>query len=184
MADSGGSYSVSPGTEMLMDIAMPPLQGALDAGVRPSLSIDAETNVPTTMFAQMQLCLAAQRVALTQRKVQGEKELPKPISARDVIEFATIEGAKACGLEAKTGSLTPGKQADIILLRKNAINVLPVNDPLAAIALGMDGSNIDTVLVAGQVKKRDGKLVGVDLKRVADLATQSRDYLVSKVKGG
>jgi cytosine/adenosine deaminase-related metal-dependent hydrolase len=103
---------------------------------------------------------------------------------RDVIEFATIEGAKACGLEAKTGSLTPGKQADIILLRKNAINVLPVNDPLAAIALGMDGSNIDTVLVAGQVKKRDGKLVGGDMKRVADLAVQSRDYLVSKVKAG
>jgi cytosine/adenosine deaminase-related metal-dependent hydrolase len=107
------------------------------------LSIDAETNVPTAMFPQMQLCLAAQRVALTQRRLQGEKDLPKPISARDVIEFATIEGAKACGLEAKTGSLTPGKQADVILLRKNAINVLPVNDPLAAIALGMDGSNVD-----------------------------------------
>jgi cytosine/adenosine deaminase-related metal-dependent hydrolase len=184
MAESGGSYSVSPGTEMLMDIAMPPMQGALDAGIRPTLSIDAETNVPTAMFPQMQLCLAAQRVALTQRKQQGEKDLPKPISTRDVIEFATIEGAKACGLEKKTGSLTPGKQADIILLRKNAINVLPVNDPLAAIALGMDGSNVDTVLVAGAVKKRDGKLVGVDMKRVADLAAQSRDYLVSKVKAG
>src|SRR6516165_5927264 len=182
MAESGGSYSVSPGTEMLMDIAMPPLQGALDAGIRPTLSIDAETNVPTTMFPQMQLCLAAQHVVLTQRRLQGEKDLPKPISARDVIEFATIEGAKACGLEAKTGSLTPGKQADILLLRKNAINVLPVNDPLAAITLGMDGSNVDTVLVAGAVKKRDGKLVGVDMKRVAELATQSRDYLVNKVK--
>ena len=182
MAESGGSYSVSPGTEMLMDIAMPPLQGALDAGIRPTLSIDAETNVPTTMFPQMQLCLAAQHVVLTQRRLQGEKDLPKPISARDVIEFATIEGAKACGLEAKTGSLTPGKQADILLLRRNAINVLPVNDPLAAITLGMDGSNVDTVLVAGAVKKRDGKLVGVDMKRVAELATQSRDYLVNKVK--
>ena len=182
MAESGGSYSVSPGTEMLMDIAMPPMQGALDAGIRPTLSIDAETNVPTTMFPQMQLCLAAQHVVLTQRRLQGEKDLPKPISARDVIEFATIEGAKACGLEAKTGSLTPGKQADILLLRRNAINVLPVNDPLAAITLGMDGSNVDTVLVAGAVKKRDGKLVGVDMKRVAELATQSRDYLVNKVK--
>jgi cytosine/adenosine deaminase-related metal-dependent hydrolase len=184
MAESGGSYSVSPGTEMLMDIAMPLLQGALDAGIRPTLSIDAETNVPTTMFPQMQLCLAAQRVALTQRKAQGEKDLPKAISVRDVIEFATIEGAKACGLEAKTGSLTPGKQADIILLRKNAINVLPINDPLAAITLGMDASNVDTVLVAGSAKKRNGQLVGVDLKRVADLAAQSRDYLVSKVKNG
>ena len=170
MAESGGSYSVSPGTEMLMDIIMPPLQGALDAGIRPTISIDAETNVPTTMFAQMQLCLAAQRVALTQRKAQGEKDLPKMISARDVIEFATIEGAKACGLDSKTGSLTPGKQADILLLRKNAINVLPVNDPLAAITLGMDGSNVDTVFVAGVAKKRNGRLVGVDLKRIADLA--------------
>jgi 5-methylthioadenosine/S-adenosylhomocysteine deaminase len=184
MADSGGSYSVSPGTEMLMDIIMPPLQGALDAGIRPTISIDAETNVPTTMFPQMQLCLAAQRVALTQRRIQGEKDLPKIISVRDVIEFATIEGAKACGLESKTGSLTPGKQADIILLRKNAINVLPVNDPLAAITLGMDASNVDTVFVAGAAKKRGGQLVGVDLKRVADLAGKSRDYLTSKAKSG
>ncbi len=184
MAESGGSYSVSPGTEMLMDIIMPPLQGALDAGIRPTISIDAETNVPTTMFAQMQLCLAAQRVALTQRKALGEKDLPKMISARDVIEFATIEGAKACGLDSKTGSLTPGKQADILLLRKNAINVLPVNDPLAAITLGMDGSNVDSVFVAGIAKKRDGRLVGVDLKRIADLAGKSRDYLTGKVKGG
>jgi 5-methylthioadenosine/S-adenosylhomocysteine deaminase len=184
MADSGGSYSVSPGTEMLMDITMPLLQEALDVGVRPTLSIDAETNVPTTMFPQMQLCLAAQRVALTQRKALGEKDLPKMISARDVIEFATIEGAKACGLESKTGSLTPRKQADIVMLRKNAINVLPVNDPLAAIALGMDASNVDTVLVAGIARKRNGQLVGIDLKRVAALAGQSRDYLGSKVKSG
>jgi len=184
MKDSGGSYSVSPGTEMLMDITMPLIQAALDAGVRPTLSIDAETNVPTTMFAQIQLCLAAQRVVLTQRKAQGEKDLPKMISARDVIEFATIEGAKACGLENRTGSLTVGKQADVILLRKNAINVMPVNNPLAAITLGMDSANVDTVFVAGKVKKRNGQLVGVDLKRVADLAGQSRDYLVSKVKAG
>jgi 5-methylthioadenosine/S-adenosylhomocysteine deaminase len=169
---------------MLMDIIMPPLQAALDAGIRPTISIDAETNVPTTMFPQMQLCLAAQRVVLEQRRIQGEKDLPQRISVRDVIEFATIEGAKACGLERKTGSLTPGKQADVILLRKNAINVLPVNDPLAAITLGMDASNVDSVFVAGLAKKRNGRLVDVDLKRVADLAAKSRDYLTSKVKGG
>src|SRR5206468_2594024 len=103
MADSGGSFSTSPGTELMMDIAWPPIQAALDAGIRPTLSIDAETNVPTTMFAQMQLCVAAQRSALTQRKNAGEKDLPKAVSARDVLEFATIEGAKACGLDKKTG---------------------------------------------------------------------------------
>ena len=182
MADTGGSFSVSPGTEMLMDIADPPIQAALDAGLRPSLSIDAETNVPTTMFAQMQLCLASQRSALTQRKLKGEKSLPARISAREAIEFATIAGAKACGLANKTGSLTPGKQADIVLLRKNHINVLPVNDPVAAITLGMDTANVDSVFVAGTAKKRNGQLIGVDLKRVAELASQSRNYL-RKTKG-
>jgi 5-methylthioadenosine/S-adenosylhomocysteine deaminase len=184
MADSGGSFSTSPGTELMMDIAWPPIQAALDAGIRPTLSIDAETNVPTTMFAQMQLCVAAQRSALTQRKNAGEKDLPKAVSARDVLEFATIEGAKACGLDKKTGSLTPGKQADIVLLRKNMINVMPVNDPVAAITLAMDTANVDSVFVAGKARKRNGQLVGVDLKRIATLATQSRDYLVSKVKAG
>jgi cytosine/adenosine deaminase-related metal-dependent hydrolase len=100
-----------------------------------------------------------------------------------VIEFATIEGARACGLESKTGSLTVGKQADIILLRKNHINVMPMNDPLAAIALAMDTSNVDTVFVAGKAKKRNGQLVGVDLKRIGEQASQSRDYLNSKARG-
>jgi cytosine/adenosine deaminase-related metal-dependent hydrolase len=147
------------------------------------LSIDAETNVPSTMFTQIQLCLAAQRNLLTEQKASGEKNLPARISARDALEFATIAGAKACGLESKVGSLAPGKQADIILLRKNHINVMPVNDPVAAVTLGMDSSNVDSVYVAGAAKKQNGLLIGVDLKRIGELAKQSRDYLVAKANG-
>jgi cytosine/adenosine deaminase-related metal-dependent hydrolase len=78
------------------------------------------------------------------------------------------------------GSLTPGKEADIILLRTDRINVLPVNDPIGAVVWGMDTGNVDSVFVAGRALKRDGKLLGVDLNRVSRLATESRDYVVAK----
>jgi len=104
------------------------------------------------------------------------------ISARDVLEFATVEGARANGLESKTGSLTPGKEADVILLRKDRINVLPVNDPVGAVVLAMDTGNVDSVFVAGKARKLGGQLVGVDLQQIADEAIKSRQYLLSKAK--
>lgn len=68
-----------------------------------------------------------------------------PITARDVLQYATIEGARANGLDAKVGSLTPGKQADIIMLRTNRMNVTPLNDPATAGVTSMDTGNVDTV---------------------------------------
>jgi cytosine/adenosine deaminase-related metal-dependent hydrolase len=162
----------------------PPIQEALDVGIRPSLSADAETNAPNDLFSQMRATLAAHNAMILERRDRGEKELPKRLTARDVLEFATIEGAKANGLAAKVGSLTPGKQADVICLRKDRINVMPVSDPVGAVVLGMDTGNVDIVFVAGKVKKRNGQLVGVDLKRLAADAVASRDYLNAKVKGG
>ena len=184
VADSGGTVSFSPGTEMVMGIINPPIQQALDAGLRPSLSADAETNAPNDMFTEMRLALASQNAMLMVRRDRGEQNLPKRLTVRDALEFATIEGAKANGLAAKVGSLTPGKQADVICLRKDRINVMPVNDPVGAVVLGMDTSNVDTVFVAGKAKKRNGELLGVDLKRVAAEAIASRDYLAAKVRAG
>ena len=184
VADSGGTVSFSPGTEMVMGIINPPIQQALDAGLRPSLSADAETNAPNDMFTEMRLALASQNAMLMVRRDRGEQNLPKRLTVRDALEFATIEGAKANGLAAKVGSLTPGKQADVICLRKDRINVMPVNDPVGAVVLGMDTSNVDTVFVAGKAKKRNGELLGVDLKRIAAEAIASRDYLAAKVRAG
>jgi cytosine/adenosine deaminase-related metal-dependent hydrolase len=184
VADSGGTVSFSPGTELVMGIINPPIQQALDVGIRPSLSADAETNAPNDMFTEMRLALASQNAMRMARRDRGEQNLPKRLTVRDALEFATVEGAKANGLEGKVGSLTPGKQADIVLLRKDRINVLPVNDAIGAVVLGMDTSNVDTVFVAGQAKKRNGQLVGVDLKRIAEEAMRSRDYLAAKAKAG
>jgi cytosine/adenosine deaminase-related metal-dependent hydrolase len=117
---------------------------------------------------------------LLARERSGEQGLPKLLTAREVIELATVEGARDNNLDKKVGTLSPGKEADIIMLRTDQINVMPVNNAFGAIVLGMDTSNVDTVLIAGKIVKRQGKLVGVDLDRIRRQAEQSRDYLLSK----
>jgi cytosine/adenosine deaminase-related metal-dependent hydrolase len=89
-----------------------------------------------------------------------------PITTRDVLEFATLQGARACGLERVTGSLTVGKQADIVLLDTNALNMFPINNPVGAVVNDAHVGNVDTVFVAGRLVKRHGKLVGVDVAAV------------------
>jgi cytosine/adenosine deaminase-related metal-dependent hydrolase len=95
-----------------------------------------------------------------------------------LLEFATIEGARANALQDRVGTLTPGKQADIILLRTDRLNVMPLNDPIGAVVMGMDTSNVDSVFIAGDAKKQNGALVGVDLNAVQKMATESRDYVL------
>src|SRR6185295_12987656 len=102
------------------------------------------------------------------------------LTAKDVVEFATIEGAKDNRLDSKTGTLTPGKEADIIMLRTDQINVMPVNNAYGAVVLSMDTSNVDTVFIAGKMMKSQGKLIAVDMSRITRLLNQSREYLIAK----
>ncbi len=102
------------------------------------------------------------------------------MAPREVLEYATVEGARANGLEAKVGTLTPGKQADLILLRTDRMNVTPLNDPATAVVTGMDTGNVDTVLIAGRVMKRGGTLLHADWDAVKRMAVESRDHVVHK----
>jgi len=180
IVDTGGSVSLAAPVEMMMGHGMVPTQKFLDRGLRPSLSVDVETNVPGDMFTQMHTVLSLQRALLYKRALSGEQNLPPMLTARDVLEFATIEGARANGLEDKVGTLTPGKEADLIMLRTDRVNVMPINDPIGAVVLGMDTSNVDSVFIAGKPMKRNGELVGVDLNRIRTLAYESRDYVIRK----
>jgi len=171
IVDTGGTVSLASPVEMMMGHGMPPIQKFLDRGLHPSLSVDVETNVPGDMFNQMRSVIALQRsLAATTGK--------PPAAMREVLEYATVEGARANGLDSKIGTLTPGKQADVIMLRTDRINVTPLNDPVTAVVAGMDTGNVDTVLIAGRVMKRHGELLHVDWPAVRRLALASRDYVV------
>lgn len=173
IVDTGGTVSIACPVEMMMGHGMPPVQKFLDRGLAPSLSVDVETNVPSDMFNQMRSVLGLQR---SLAGANGHD----PVSMRDVLEWATIEGAKANGLEDKVGTLTPGKQADIVMLRTDRMNVTPLNDPVAAVVVGMDTSNVDTVIVGGHVLKRNGRLLHVDWSTMRRLVEESRDYVIEK----
>ncbi len=173
IVDSGGTVSLASPVEMMMGHGMPPIQKFLDRGLRPSLSVDVETNVPGDMFNQMRSVLGLQR---TQAAFQGKT----PLTTREVLLCATIDGARANGLDHKTGSLTPGKQADLIMLRTDRMNVTPLNDPATAVVAGMDTGNVDTVIIAGRVMKRSGKLQHVDWPAVRRAADESRDHVIEK----
>jgi cytosine/adenosine deaminase-related metal-dependent hydrolase len=173
IVDTGGTVSLAAPVEMMMGHGLPPVQKFLDRGLRPSLSVDVETNVPGDMFNQMRSVFGLQRaIAAAEGKAQ--------VDARDVLAFATIEGARANGLESKVGTLTPGKQADLIALRTNRMNVTPRNDPATAVVTGMDTGNVDTVLIAGRVMKRHGELQHVDWGAVKRMALESRDHVIAK----
>jgi 5-methylthioadenosine/S-adenosylhomocysteine deaminase len=96
----------------------------------------------------------------------------------------TIEGAKLLGVSDKTGSLTPGKRADLVTIRKSDINMAPVGDPYYAIVFFGQPSNIETVMVDGRVLVRDGKLTSIDLIKTVGEATKSVRGILERAKAG
>ena len=180
VAGSGGHVSIACPIEMGMGMGIPPIQQSLDHGIRPSLSIDVETEVPGDMFTQMRSVFSLQRMLASSATQASSKPRPALLTVRDVVEFATIAGARANHLDRKVGTLTPGKDADIVMLRTDAINVMPFNNAFGAVVLAMDTSNVDTVFIAGKLVKQGGRLVGVDLDRIRRDAERSRDYVAGK----
>jgi cytosine/adenosine deaminase-related metal-dependent hydrolase len=180
IAATGGHVSIACPIEMEMGHGVPPVLEAQAHGIRPSLSVDVETQMPGDMFTQMRSVFTLQRMLALARAREGRGASPQLLTARDVIEFATVAGARANGLESRIGTLTPGKEADVILLRRDAINVLPFNNAYGAVVQAMDTSNVDTVLVAGRILKRDGQLAGVDIARVRRDAEAARDGILSR----
>jgi cytosine/adenosine deaminase-related metal-dependent hydrolase len=180
VAKAGAHISIACPIEMEMGHGVPAIQQALDHGIRPSLSVDVETEMPGDFFTQMRAVFTLQRMQRLARERAGEKNLPALLTVKEVVEFATIQGARDNRLDKKVGTLTPGKEADIVLLRTDQINVMPVNNAYGAVVLSMDTSNVDTVFIAGKMMKSQGKLQGVDMTRLTRLLHQSQDYLRSK----
>jgi cytosine/adenosine deaminase-related metal-dependent hydrolase len=121
----------------------------------------------------MRAANSLQHATMFDLKLAGKAGLPKLLNTRQVIKFATSGGARVAGLGKVTGSIEPGKQADIIVLRTDRPNIHPINDPIGAVVWGMDTSNVDLVLVAGKVVVRGGT-IQADVEKARNAATDSR----------
>jgi len=178
--DSGCRTSHSPPLEMAMAHGMPSIQDALDHGLRPSLSSDHAATVGQDMFGMMRTAFELQRLFILQRRRNGETNTPPLVTPRQVLEFATINGARCADLDGKIGSLTPGKEADIVLLSTDRINVWPLNNAPSAVVNIMNPSHVDTVFVGGKIKKWRGSLTGIDTARVMRLTREARDAVLRR----
>jgi cytosine/adenosine deaminase-related metal-dependent hydrolase len=186
IADSGGKASVAADVELQMGHGWPATGRLLAVGIRPSLSIDVCTSTGGHMFGLMRTALGTQRgldnAALEAAGGTLANGEPIPLTARDMLEFATLEGARACGLDDRIGSLTPGKAADVILVRTDTLGMSPLNNPYGALVYNAHPGLVDTILVGGRVVKRDGALTGLDARRVLALAHETREHVLGQAR--
>jgi 5-methylthioadenosine/S-adenosylhomocysteine deaminase len=186
IADSGGKASVAADVEMQMGHGWPATGRLLAVGIRPSLSIDVCTSTGGHMFGLMRTALGSQRALDNAHLEESGGTLangePIPLTARDILEFATIEGARAAGLDHRIGSLTPGKDADVILVRTDTLGMSPLNNPVGALVYNAHPGLVDTILVAGRAVKRNGVLTHLDPKHVLELAHQTRDHVLEQAR--
>ena len=189
--DVGAGVSLAVPIEMNMRHGTPPILKTMEMAVQPSLSVDVEVTLTADMFTQMRSTMTLQRMFMNARWLRtvtgatsedyaaGFPDLPL-LTSRDVLRFATIQGAKDLKLDSKVGSLTPGKEADIIILDAEAINVHPLNVVPGAVVSLMERSNVETVIVAGKVRKWKGKLLDVNLRKLRNDLENSRDGLFTR----
>ncbi len=182
---SDAKISTSPESELQMGMGHPPIAQALEAGLTLSLSCDVMSASSGDMFTQMRMGLQFAR-CMANDDFNARRDDPRELAyyARDALEWATVNGARALGLEDTIGSLTPGKQADVIVVGpgNERLNMIAPANPVGALVTQANASNVQTVLVSGRVVKRDGRLVGVDFGRARRLVEQSCAAILERVE--
>jgi cytosine/adenosine deaminase-related metal-dependent hydrolase len=166
--DSGASVSISPWSELLIGYGVPPVRQLDRDGILFGLSADTlsltGTGDPWSTI----------RLATGLYRAQAEEELVAP--TRRMLELATIDAARCLGLDQLVGSLTPGKRADLILVRTHDITTAPVTDVTNTLALAVGSENVDTVVVDGRIRKQGGRLVELD---GAEVVREAEDALAN-----
>ncbi|WP_433260902.1 amidohydrolase family protein [Actinosynnema sp. CS-041913] len=178
IAASGASVALAPQHEQgLPGIGHTPIDRVRAFGVTAGLSSDTETFGAADLFTQLRVGLAAHRNQLAEGRSRFADRL-SPFGVHEAFAMATRGGAAALGLGAQVGSLTPGKRADVVLVRATDVNLFPVTDPVAALVSSAHPGNVDTVLIDGVVRKRAGSFVGDGLDRARELALVSHHHLL------
>jgi cytosine/adenosine deaminase-related metal-dependent hydrolase len=166
--ENGCGLSIAPAIELMMGHGYPPLVPAAEARLRVSLSVDVEVTASGDMFTQMRAAYQAARYS------QLSAGASPSVTVGQILHYATLSGAETLGLGERTGSLRPGKQADLVILRADRPGVAPVLDPYSTVVLQMDRSHVDTVLVAGRPVKRGGKPLSDNGELLAEARTAAR----------
>ncbi|MCY1162793.1 8-oxoguanine deaminase [compost metagenome] len=177
----GMSFSAAAENEMTQGHGHP-ITGRLRAfGKAPSLGVDLESVISGDMLTQARVALGMQRSLdnLAFREAHGSIPPTSTITTREALSWVTVEGARMLKQSHRIGSLAAGKQADLVLIRATDLNMQPVHDPVNSVVMQTSLANIDSVMVAGQWKKRQGQLLGVDLKPHLD-ALQASGRKITK----
>src|SRR5712671_5895640 len=187
--NAGAQVSIAFPIEMNMRHGIPPIIKMQSLGMEPSLSVDVECTMTADFFTQMRVCMNMQRMVVNQMILEQGNFLPPQqwptpapgtpplLTTRDVLRYGTVNGAKGLRLDGKVGSLTPGKEADILILDATKLNVAPLNQVPGAVVSLMDRTNVETVIVAGKVRKWKGHLLDVDLDHLRQQLEASRDFV-------
>ena len=182
IARTGSTVSLCPDADTQYAVGRPPLAQALEAGVRPSISVDDDLGLSSDMWTQMRILSATYRQAfgIFSDGNSADLERARDVQAYDLLDFATRQGAKANGLEGRTGAILAGNEADLVLLEADDLNTMPLNNAYGSVVWGADTSNVHTVVVGGIIRKHGGRLVGLDLAALRERVRRSRDRLLGR----
>ena len=184
MVELGVSFSLTPESEMTQGHGMPITGRLLALNSAPSLGVDLESGYSGEMFTVARLALAAQRALDNAQSKAQHQKLPdtSTITCRQALEWITIRGAQALKLHDRVGSLSVGKQADLVMIDARALNMHPVHDPVSTVIMQTSLANIDTVMIAGEIKKQGGQLRHPKLLEGMHSLKASGDRLMAQLR--
>jgi cytosine/adenosine deaminase-related metal-dependent hydrolase len=179
LADNGVTITVTPEDECNMGHGWPSIGRLIEGGVWPNVGVDTCLAVGGDVFSAMRFALAIPRAQSNEKALMnGENPWTVPLTARDALRMATIEGARALGQEHRIGTIKPGKQADLVCINAADVSMVPVINPVANVVYSASRSVVSDVFIAGRHVKKAGELVDVDFAQLhADVTAASTDLL-------
>jgi 5-methylthioadenosine/S-adenosylhomocysteine deaminase len=182
LVDAGVSFTITPENELGHGHGQPITAPLLRYGTAPSLGIDTETAIGGELLTAARVALAHQRGLDHEhtRRITGAMAATPTVTCKQALSWATVEGARALGVADRVGRIEPGMQADVVAIDARALNLWPVHDPVAT-ALHASVGNIEAVIVAGRWRKREHRLIGVDLDDLKSRLLQSGDRLARQL---
>jgi 5-methylthioadenosine/S-adenosylhomocysteine deaminase len=182
LVDAGATFTLTPENELGQGHGIPITGRLLRLGTAPSLGTDVETVVSSELLIAARIAAAHQRGLDHQmrRETAGTPALEPTLTSKQVLSWATVEGARAMGLGDRIGRIVAGMQADLAVIDATALNLWPAHDPIAA-ALHASIANIEAVMIAGRWRKRHHQLLDVDLGDIRDRLLASGDRLLHEL---